>query len=117
MPHLFESLKLRSIELANRIVVSPMCQYSSLDGFVNEWHLVHLGSRAMGRLMGSTIDRLRRSLARESEHSLGLAMHFPVGWDPYFKDVMTIRDVYHYPTQHYDHHRRQLTLDTTHRDT
>jgi hypothetical protein len=37
-------------------------------------------------------------------------MHFPVGWDPYFEDVMTIRDVYHYPTQHYDHHRRQLTL-------
>lgn len=48
MPHLFESLKLRSIELANRIAVSPMCQYSSLDGFVNEWHLVHLGSRAVG---------------------------------------------------------------------
>ena len=32
-------------------------------------------------------------------------MHFPVGWDPYFEDVMTVRDVYHYPTQHYDHHR------------
>jgi hypothetical protein len=75
-----------------------------------------LGSRAMGRLMDSTIERLRRSLARESEHTLGLAMHFPVGWDPYFKDVMTVADVYHYPTQHYDHHRRQLTtrgaLDT-----
>ena len=38
-------------------------------------------------------------------------MHFPVGWDPYFTDVMTVRDVYHYPTQHYDHRRRQLTLD------
>jgi hypothetical protein len=36
-------------------------------------------------------------------------MHFPVGWDPYFKDVMTVADVYRYPTQHYDHHRRQLT--------
>ena len=48
MPHLFESLKLRSIELANRIAVSPMCQYSSIDGFVNDWHLVHLGSRAVG---------------------------------------------------------------------
>jgi hypothetical protein len=40
-------------------------------------------------------------------------MHFPVGWDPYFTDVMTIRDVFHYPTQHYDHHRRQLTLQHT----
>jgi hypothetical protein len=37
-------------------------------------------------------------------------MHFPVGWDPYFKDSMTLLEVYHYPTQHYDHHRRQLTL-------
>jgi hypothetical protein len=68
-----------------------------------------LGSRAMGRLMDSTIEHLRGRLARESERTLGLAMHFPVGWDPYFKDVMTVADVYHYPTQHYDHHRRQLT--------
>ena len=37
-------------------------------------------------------------------------MHFPVGWDPYFRDYMTLADVYHYPTQHYGHHRRQLTL-------
>jgi hypothetical protein len=36
-------------------------------------------------------------------------MHFPVGWDPYFKDVMTVADVYDFPTQHYGHHRRQLT--------
>jgi hypothetical protein len=68
-----------------------------------------LCSRAMGRLMDSTIERLRRRLARESDRTLGLEMHFPVGWDPYFKDVMTVADVYHYPTQHYDHHRRQLT--------
>jgi hypothetical protein len=68
-----------------------------------------LGSRAMGRLMDSTIERLRRRLARESERTLGLAMHFPIGWDPYFKGVMTVGDVYHYPTQHYEHHRRQLT--------
>jgi hypothetical protein len=51
-----------------------------------------LGSRAMGRLMDSTIERLRHRVARESEHTLGLAMHFPVGWDPYFKDVMTVAD-------------------------
>ena len=45
---LFTPLKLKSIELRNRIVVSPMCQYSSVDGFANDWHLVHLGSRAVG---------------------------------------------------------------------
>ncbi|RFZ82372.1 NADPH dehydrogenase NamA [Mucilaginibacter terrenus] len=48
MPHLFSPLKIKSIELRNRIVVSPMCQYSSTDGFANNWHLVHLGSRAIG---------------------------------------------------------------------
>jgi len=48
MSHLFAPLTLRSVTLANRIVVSPMCQYSSQDGFVNDWHLVHLGSRAVG---------------------------------------------------------------------
>jgi hypothetical protein len=75
-----------------------------------------LGSRAMARLMDSTIGHLRDRLARESEPTLALAMHFPVGWDPYFKEIMTVAEIYHYPTQHYDHHRRQLTtrraLDT-----
>jgi len=45
---LFSTFKLRSVEFANRIGVSPMCQYSSVDGFANDWHLVHLGSRAQG---------------------------------------------------------------------
>lgn len=48
MALLFEPLQIRSIRLKNRIVVSPMCQYSSKDGFANDWHLVHLGSRAVG---------------------------------------------------------------------
>ena len=48
MPTLFEPLTLRGVTLKNRIVVSPMCQYSSTDGFANDWHLVHLGSRAVG---------------------------------------------------------------------
>lgn len=46
--HLFSPLKLRSITLPNRIAVSPMCEYSSSDGFANDWHFVHLGSRAIG---------------------------------------------------------------------
>lgn len=48
MPHLFDELKLRDVTLRNRIGVSPMCQYSSEDGFATDWHLVHLGSRAIG---------------------------------------------------------------------
>ena len=48
MSKLFTPLKLRSVEFKNRIFVSPMCQYSSDDGMPNDWHLVHLGSRAVG---------------------------------------------------------------------
>jgi len=49
MTSLFEPLKIRGVEFANRIVVSPMCQYSCHDGFATDWHFVHLGSRAVGR--------------------------------------------------------------------
>lgn len=45
---LFSPLTIRGLTLRNRIVVSPMCQYSSVDGFATDWHLVHLGSRAIG---------------------------------------------------------------------
>jgi len=48
MSILFSPIKIKNLTLKNRIVVSPMCQYSSVDGFANNWHLVHLGSRAVG---------------------------------------------------------------------
>src|SRR5581483_8665119 len=48
MPHLFDPIAFRDVTLPNRIIVSPMCQYSSTDGFPNDWHMVHLGSRAIG---------------------------------------------------------------------
>lgn len=48
MSNLFDPLTVRSVTLRNRIAVSPMCQYSSTDGYATEWHLVHLGSRAVG---------------------------------------------------------------------
>jgi 2,4-dienoyl-CoA reductase-like NADH-dependent reductase (Old Yellow Enzyme family) len=48
MPGLFSPLKIKNIILKNRIVMSPMCQYSSIDGFSNDWHMVHLGTRAIG---------------------------------------------------------------------
>ena len=49
MAQLFSPLQIRDITLKNRIAVSPMCQYSSEDGFANDWHFVHLGSRAVGQ--------------------------------------------------------------------
>ena len=48
MIHLFDPLAIRDITFANRVFVSPMCQYSSTDGYANDWHFVHLGSRAVG---------------------------------------------------------------------
>ena len=48
MPHLFDPLNIRGVTFPNRVFVSPMCQYSSTDGFANDWHFVHLGTRAVG---------------------------------------------------------------------
>src|SRR4051812_49791988 len=48
MAHLFDPLQIRGVTFRNRIAVSPMCQYVAQDGFADDWHLVHLGSRAAG---------------------------------------------------------------------
>jgi 2,4-dienoyl-CoA reductase-like NADH-dependent reductase (Old Yellow Enzyme family) len=48
MAHLFDPLSIRDLTFANRVFVSPMCEYSSTDGYANDWHFVHLGSRAVG---------------------------------------------------------------------
>jgi DinB superfamily len=56
------------------------------------------------------ITSLHRHLDREPKDSLQRGMHFPVDWDPFFRDWMTVADVYHYATQHFDYHHRQLTL-------
>ena len=69
-----------------------------------------LGYPRMERIMDRVLSGLASSLRAQPERALNRGMHFPVGWDPYFKDYMTLMEVYHYPTQHYDHHRKQLTL-------
>jgi DinB superfamily len=69
-----------------------------------------LSERAMIALMDRTIRALQRTLAGATEETLALTMHFPTAWDPYFQDTMNVFDVYHYGTQHFEHHRRQLTL-------
>jgi 2,4-dienoyl-CoA reductase-like NADH-dependent reductase (Old Yellow Enzyme family) len=73
MVNLFQPLKLRSIELKNRIVVSPMCQYSSVDGFASDWHLVHLGSRAVGgAALVFTEAAAVSAVGRITPHDLGI---------------------------------------------
>jgi hypothetical protein len=69
-----------------------------------------LGYSRMVRVMDRVVAGLVSRLERERPTALGRGMHFPVGWDPYFLDYMTRADVYHYATQHYLHHRGQLTL-------
>jgi hypothetical protein len=68
------------------------------------------GSR-LTRQFDRTIDLLHRRLDAETEEALARRMHFPVGWDPFFRDTMTLEQVYAYGAQHYDFHRAQLTLD------
>jgi hypothetical protein len=64
----------------------------------------------MGRLCDRTIAALQRHLAREPEDGLRRGMAFPTSWDPYFAPHMTLADVYRYPSRHFEHHRRQLSL-------
>jgi DinB superfamily len=63
----------------------------------------------MGPLADRTIAALQRNLTREPEAALHRGMPFPTGWDPYF-GYLTLAEVYRYPTRHFKHHRRQLSL-------
>jgi hypothetical protein len=69
-----------------------------------------LGPRLQLELMERTLRGLHRRIEEESPSDLGLRMHFPVDWDPFFQDTMTLAGVYHYGTQHFDFHRSQLSL-------
>jgi hypothetical protein len=64
----------------------------------------------MGWLLDHTVTALQRRLQRETEATLRQTMPFPTRWDPYFAPRMTVADVYRYANQHFEHHRRQLTL-------
>jgi DinB superfamily len=96
----------RAFAAALNAATRPFHVVNYLGALPGSWVL---GGRAMASLMDRATSHLRAGLARESERTLALTMHFPTGWDPYFKDVMTVADVYDYATRHYDHHRRQLT--------
>lgn len=79
--------------------------------YFGSWAGGHLLSpRFMQRRFDRVCDKLASRLARESDRVLDKGMCFPTGWDPFFKPYMTLREVYHYPTQHFEFHRRQLAL-------
>ncbi|MFF4348867.1 DinB family protein [Streptomyces sp. NPDC001530] len=70
------------------------------------------GPRRTGAAFDRLIDSLGRKLSAEPEADLARGMYYPVRWDPFFKDFMTLADIYRYPTQHFDFHHAQLTLDS-----
>lgn len=93
---------------------------SLLDAATRPFHLVNYVGSVGGALvfhgprltrrLDRTIARLHRRLDAESDRALGRAMHFPVGWDPFFEPTMNLAEVYAYGCRHYDFHRTQLTL-------
>ena len=109
------------VRLMGRLPASVGRSFAAvLDSMRRPFHVVNFwGSRAGARVfdagrMGGLCDRvvaaLRRSLEREPEDNLRRGTPFPTSWDPYFTSFMTLADVYRYPTLHFEHHRRQLTL-------
>src|SRR5690242_2031683 len=89
---------------------------ATLNAVWRPFHLInYLGScggglvlspHRMAALMDLTIRALTRRLAGETPAQLALTMDFPTRWDPYFRPTMSVLDVYHYGTEHYDHHHR-----------
>lgn len=93
---------------------------ATLNALHRPFHVInYLGSCIAGQLlspqrvaalMDATMTAIQRRLDAETADGLALTMRFPTRWDPYFQSTMSVLDVYHYGTEHYDHHRRQLTI-------
>ena len=87
------------------------CRPFHVVNYIGSWEGGQvLPPEATVKLMRRTLRALRQKLSRETDQTLALTMHFPTAWDPYFRPRMSVRDVYHYGTEHYEHHRCQLTL-------
>jgi hypothetical protein len=108
------------IKIINRLPDSGRVFAAGLDAGTTPFNIINYwGSRAassvysthrMGRKFDAVIAALKRRLAAEPEAHMERSMAFPTRWDPFFKSTMTLAEVYHYPTQHFDFHKRQLTL-------
>src|SRR5574340_593169 len=72
-----------------------------------------LNRRRMGTAADRVLSALARRLRRETETNLRRGMYFPVRWDPFFGEFMTLADVYRYPNRHFEFHRRQLAGGTS----
>ncbi|WP_298585872.1 DinB family protein [uncultured Kocuria sp.] len=93
----------RTLEVGTRPF--HIINYQSDRGAARMFH----GPRLL-RWFDRTLDVLQARLETEPAAGLARGMHMPVSWDPYFRDWMSLAEIYHYGTQHYDHHRQQLTI-------
>jgi hypothetical protein len=94
-----------------------------LDAARRPFHAINyagscIGARAvpaarMGRKFDRVVSALQRRLNADPPSALRRGMHFPTTWDPFFRDYMTLAEVYQYPTKHFGFHQRQLTLPST----
>lgn len=115
-PHmLFGYLIVRALLVLARIFGRPPGGPSAAFDLVN-YAGSCLGARVIpasrtGDRFDRVIAELERHLEREPDSPLRRGMHYPTSWDPFFTSYMTQYDLYRYPTQHFDFHRRQLTLD------
>jgi DinB superfamily len=108
------------VKIMNRLPDSGRVFAAVLDAATAPFNVINYwGSRAasrfysmqrMGRKFDAVIAALERRLAAEPEANMERSAAFPTRWDPFFKSKMTLAAVYHYPTQHFDFHQRQLTL-------
>lgn len=117
--YLIEPSLIQIVKLSSRFPRSFSRLFAALLNFMTGPFntLNYLGSRLGARIynhrrMGAKFDKacaaLQLRMSRENEASLRRGMHFPTRWDPFFKDYMTLADVYRYPTEHFLFHSRQL---------
>ena len=69
-----------------------------------------LTTRRMEVMFDRVVAKLHRRLDAETDANLARGMHYPVRWDPFFADYMTLADIYRFPTRHFHFHRRQLSF-------
>jgi hypothetical protein len=108
------------VKIINRLPDSGRVFAAVLDAATTPFNVINYwgscgGSRVystqrIGRKFDAVIAALERRLAAEPKPNMDRTTVFPVRWDPFFKSKMRLADVYHYPTQHFDFHQRQLTL-------
>jgi DinB superfamily len=100
-----------SVSRAYARLLNAMTRPFDVINYLAPCGAVHVyGHRRMGAKFDRVIASLHRRLDQESPADLTRGMHYPVRWDPFFTDYMTLADVYRFPPQHFDFHRRQLTI-------